>query len=94
MVNTKSENKFCIICYKLYAIEHLSFLANLPPEYKLANYLNIFSKEKEKTGKEKIVDVGHAKRTLENWATFNFPRSLPLSVTFFYFFGFFDAIRK
>ena len=64
-------------------------MANLPPEYKLANYLNNFSKEKEKTRKEKIVDVGHAKRTLENWATFNFPRSLPLPVIYFFFFFWF-----
>ena len=64
-------------------------MANLPPEYKLANYLNIFSKEKGKTRKEKTVDVGHAKRTLENWATFNFPRSLPLPVIFFFFFFWF-----
>ena len=47
------------ICYRA------PFLwANLPPEYKLANCLNIFKKKKEKTGKEEIVhvDVGYAKR--------------------------------
>ena len=58
---------------------------NLPPEYKLANSLNIF-KRKIKTGKEKIVHVGYAKRTLENWATFSFPRSLSISPTIFFFF--------
>ena len=41
------------------------------------------SKEKEKTGKEKIVNVGYAKRALENCATFSFPRSLSISITFF-----------
>ena len=68
------------ICYRA------PFLwANLPPEYKLANSLNIF-KRKIKTGKEKIVHVGYAKRTLENWATFSFPRSLSISIIFFLFF--------
>ena len=32
------------------------------------NLLNIF----KKIGKEKMVHVGYAKRTLENWATFSF----------------------
>ena len=64
------------ICYRA------PFLwANLPPEYKLTNSLNIF-KRKIKTGKEKIVHVGYAKRTLENWDTFSFPRSLSVYVTF------------
>ena len=64
------------ICYRA------PFLwASLPPEYKLANSLNIF-KRKRKTGKEKIVHVGYAKRTLENWATVSFPRSLSVYMTF------------
>ena len=29
-----------------------------------------------------IVHVGYAKRTLENWATFSFPRCLSISITF------------
>ena len=41
-------------------------------------------KEKYKFGKEKIVHVGYAKRTLENWATFSFPRRLSISVTSFF----------
>ena len=41
--------------------------------------LEIFSKEKQKTRKEKIVHVGYPKRTLENWATFSFPRGLSIS---------------
>ena len=43
--------------------------ANLPPEYKLVNSLNIF--KRKKNGKEKIAHVGYAKRTLENWVTFS-----------------------
>ena len=55
------------ICYRA------PFLwANLPPEYKLANSLNIF-KRKIKKWKEKMVHVSHVKRTFENWAAFNFP---------------------
>ena len=46
----------------------------------------VFSKEKWKTGKVKIVHVGYAKRTLENWVTFSYPRSLSISVTFFFLF--------
>ena len=53
------------ICYRT-----LFLLANLPPEYKFESSLNI-SKENEKIGKEKIICVGYAKRTLENWATFS-----------------------
>ena len=54
------------ICYRA------PFLwANLPPVHKLANCLNIF-KRKIKFVTEKIVHVGYAKRTLENWATFSF----------------------
>ena len=56
---------------------------NLPQEYKLANSLNIF---KRKIGKEKIVHVVYARRTLENSATFSFLRSLSISITFFFFF--------
>ena len=41
-------------------------------------------KEKYKFGKEKIVHVGYAKRTLENWAAFSFPRRLSISVTSFF----------
>ena len=68
------------ICYRA------PFLwANLPPEYKLANSLNIF-KRKIKTWKEKIVHVGYAKHTLEKWATFSFPRSRSISGTLFFFF--------
>ena len=45
------------ICYRA------PFLwANLPPEYKLANSLNIF-KRKRKTGKEKLVRVGYVQRS-------------------------------
>ena len=71
-----------------YALETICYRApflwaNLPPEYKLTNSLNIF-KRKIKTGKEKIVHVGYAKRTLENWATFSFPRCLSISLTFFF----------
>ena len=62
---------------------------NLPPGYKLANSLNIF---KRKIGKEKIVHVVYPKRTLEKWATFSFPRSLSISITFFFPF-FFNTIK-
>ena len=62
--------------------------ANLPPEYKLPNSVNIFKRKI----KEKIVHVGYAKHLLENWATFNFPRSLSISVTFFFLF--FNTIKK
>ena len=62
--------------------------ANLPPEYKLPNSVNIFKRKI----KEKIVHVGYAKHSLENWATFNFPRSLSISVTFFFLF--FNTIKK
>ena len=34
---------------------------------------------------EKIVHVGYAKRTLENWATFSFPQSLSISVIIFFY---------
>ena len=63
---------------------------NLLPEHKHANSLNIF--KRKKTGKEKIVHVDYAKRTLENWATFSFRRILSVSVTCFFFF--FDTITK
>ena len=53
------------ICYRTPFV-----LANLPPEYKFANSLNIF-KRKRKIGKEKIICVGYAKRALENWVTFS-----------------------
>ena len=41
----------------------------------LIDFKSLLSNHNE-TGKEKIVHVGYAKRTLENWATFSFPRSL------------------
>ena len=67
------------ICYRA------PFLwANLPPEYKFANSLNIF-KRNIKTWKEEIVHVGYANGTLENWATFSIPQSLSIYVTFFSF---------
>ena len=34
--------------------------------------LQIFSKEKSKNEKKKIVHVGYTKPMLENWATFSF----------------------
>ena len=71
---------YCLetICYRA------PFLwANLLPEYKLANSLNIF--KRKITWKEKIVHLGYAKRTLENWATSSFPRSLSISIFFFFF---------
>ena len=46
----------------------------------------MFTKEKEKTRKEKIVHVGYAKRRLENWAIFSYPRSLLVSITCFFSF--------
>ena len=54
-------------------------------------HLQIFSKEKLKTGNEKIVHVGYAKRKLENQATFSFPRSLSIYITFFFLF--FNTIK-
>ena len=51
--------------------------ANLPPEYKLSDSLNIFIRKIKKTGKEKIVHVGYAR-------FFSFPCSLSMSVTFFF----------
>ena len=60
-----------------YGLETICYRApflwtNLPPEYKLANSLNIF-KRKIKKWKEKMVHVSHVKRTFEIWAAFNFP---------------------
>ena len=46
--------------------------AYLPPEYKLG--YSIFSKEKEKIGKQKTVHIGYAKRTLDKWTAFSFLR--------------------
>ena len=71
-----------------YGLETICYITpflrtNPPQEYKLANSLNIF---KRKIGKEKIVHVVYAKRMLENWATFSFPRSLSTSITFFFLF--------
>ena len=57
---------------------------NLPPEYKLINSLNIF-KRKIKNWKGENCPCRYAKRTLENWATFSFPRSLSISIIFFLF---------
>ena len=62
---------------KYYGLETICYTApflwtNLPPEYKLANSLNIF-KRKIKKWKEKMVHVSHVKRTFEIWAAFNFP---------------------
>ena len=71
-----------------YGLETICYITpflwtNPPQEYKLANSLNIF---KRKIGKEKIVHVVYAKRLLENWGTFGFPRSLSISITFFFLF--------
>ena len=63
------------ICYRA------PFLwANLPPEYKLADSLNIF--------KRKI------KNWKENWATFGFPRSLSISVIFLFSLSFFLFLKN
>ena len=70
------------MAYRLYVVEHLSFEQIYHHNINL-QVLWIFSKEKEKTGKEKIVHEGYANRTLENWAAFSFPLDLPISITFF-----------
>ena len=66
--------------------------ANIPPEYKLANSINIF-KRKLKNWKGENCPCGYAKRTLQNWATVSFPRILSISVTFF-FLSFFNIVKK
>ena len=68
------------ICYRAPFL-----LENLPPEYKLANSLNVFKRE-IKNWKEKIVHAGYAKRTFENWATFSSPQSLSIYIYITFFF--------
>ena len=41
-----------------------------------------------------MAHVGYAKRTLENWVTFSFPRRLSIFVTFFFLFNTIKKFKK